>query len=46
MSEEVEPPSGVHGSGEYRRQMAGVVTKRALLAAIRRARRHEGEASG
>lgn len=46
VSEEVEPPSGVHGSGEYRRKMAGVVTKRALLAAIRRARRPEGEASG
>jgi len=42
----VEPSSGVHGSAEYRRQMVAVVVTRALLAAIRRARRPEGEAVG
>jgi carbon-monoxide dehydrogenase medium subunit len=45
-SEQVEPSSGVHGSGEYRRRMAAVVAKRALLAAIRRARGPAGEAAG
>jgi CO/xanthine dehydrogenase FAD-binding subunit len=38
-SEAVEPSDGVHGSAEYRRQMVATVTKRALLAAARRAGR-------
>lgn len=42
----VDPTSGLHGSGAYRREMAVVVAKRALLAAIGRARRSEGEAAG
>jgi carbon-monoxide dehydrogenase medium subunit len=45
-SEEVQPSSGVHGSGPYRREMAAVVARRALLAAIRRARGPQGEAAG
>jgi CO/xanthine dehydrogenase FAD-binding subunit len=36
-SDAVEPSSGVHGSADYRRRMAGVVTKRALLQAAGRA---------
>jgi carbon-monoxide dehydrogenase medium subunit len=36
-SQAVEPSDGVHGSAEYRRGIVGIVTKRALLAATRRA---------
>jgi CO/xanthine dehydrogenase FAD-binding subunit len=43
-SEAVEPSDGVHGSAGYRRQMVGIVTKRALLAAARRAGRSKATA--
>jgi carbon-monoxide dehydrogenase medium subunit len=33
-SEGLEPPSDVHASGPYRREMAAVMAKRALLDAI------------
>jgi carbon-monoxide dehydrogenase medium subunit len=39
VSEAVDPSSGVHGSGEYRREMSAVVAKRALLQAAARANR-------
>jgi len=32
--EGLEPPSDVHASGSYRREMAAVMAKRALLSAI------------
>jgi carbon-monoxide dehydrogenase medium subunit len=35
---EVDPPSDIHGDGEYRRQLAGVLTRRALIKAMERAR--------
>ena len=38
VSERVQPSQGVHGSGEYRRKMATVIARRALLSAIGRAR--------
>jgi CO/xanthine dehydrogenase FAD-binding subunit len=42
----VEPSDGVHGSGEYRRDMVGIVTKRALLEAARRAGRSKEATAG
>lgn len=41
--EGVDPPSDVHGSGEYRLKMTKVITKRALLLALRRAKSADGE---
>ena len=35
--EEVDPPSDIHADAKYRRQLAGVLTRRALTLAIQRA---------
>jgi CO/xanthine dehydrogenase FAD-binding subunit len=37
---EVDPPSDIHADSEYRRHLAGVLTRRALALAIDRARGH------
>jgi CO/xanthine dehydrogenase FAD-binding subunit len=35
--EEVDPPSDIHADAKYRRQLAGVLTRRALTLAVSRA---------
>lgn len=43
--EEVDPPSDIHADAKYRRQLAGVLTRRALTLAIDRTRAIEGAAA-
>jgi carbon-monoxide dehydrogenase medium subunit len=42
-TQDIDPPSDIHASAAYRRRLAAVLTRRALLSAFERATKGSGE---